>query len=876
MLKHIISLLAVIILVWFTPAETANAKPVGIEADISTDRIIVKYKESCALQKAFTKGKALPHIAGAYSIPVPEGENIETLLKTYQSRDDVEFAQPDYKRYVCALPDEASESGDPPPYNWGITRTSADTLSRRVSAKSMPVVAVVDSGIYAGHPLLRDKLLPGYDFANHDDDPDDDNGHGTHVAGIIAMAAGKQPVKILPVKVLDSDGEAYDSDIVDGILYAVERSASVINLSFGGPGSSPILEEAITVASKKGVLVVAAAGNSSVDAADFAPANIPYCITVSAINKQNTLAYFSNYGEVVDVSAPGQDIISSVPPFADTDGIADGYIFFSGTSMAAPYVSGIAALLRANNPEMSSATVENVIYQNCDDAGAPGKDKYYGNGIINFADYLISSVYHLKIVLPQPYSEHYNTLPVQCDFTFLEKGEVKFKIDDTVICTLDVSGRDSVSAVLDISKIAEGTHKLQTELIDCEGKVLYNSAEVAFTVVSSDSPPRPFPAKLNTNSMAFSAKKDGNFHIYLLDTGSGEETQLTYGQQQDYEPAWSADGENIAFVRAEAGQRNLYVLDLASGNEQCLLTGQIWNPAWAPDGKTIVFGSGPKGIRKIYTVDASGGSPRLLVNAGGDLDTPAFSPGGQNLAFTGNGELYIAVQDGREARLIPLQTGKKSFPAWSADGSKIYFLQASEQGDQDLCVVEPADSGYRVLAKSTPTYKYLFCHPSRHDSCLALIVSNNGVENIYLTDSSGCNPVRITNNSNSSELYTVARWIGNCPQDLRPNLDNLFDDYPVLGPVHSGTPLDHIFRIKFSSPVDSGSVNIDSIALYRYDRGLSVPISIAQVNEQEFKVTPSGLLLPGIQYWIVVKPSVKSRAGSLLKHGVVAKFITAN
>ena len=208
-------------------------------------------------------------------------------------------------------------------------------------------VAVIDSGICANHPDLQGRILPGYDFVDDDNDPTDTFGHGCGVAGVIAAntnngigIAGIAPnVQIMPLRVLNEVGLGSYSNIANAIVYAVDNGADIINLSLAGPTSSVILEAAVSYAVDSGVVVIAAAGNFGREGA-FYPAAYPSVIAVGSVDPV-TLAQssFSNFGADIDVWAPGRDIL--------TTNMLGDYEFVSGTSFAAPIVSGITALSEA-------------------------------------------------------------------------------------------------------------------------------------------------------------------------------------------------------------------------------------------------------------------------------------------------------------------------------------------------------------------------------------------------------------------------------------------------------------------------------------------------------------------------------------------------
>jgi subtilisin family serine protease len=273
---------------------------------------------------------------------------------------------------------------------------------------------VLDSGVDPRHPDLAAKLLPGASFLHVDPAPipagstcppnagvDDDFGHGTHVAGIAAAATDNGlgvagigwQTRLLPVKVLDCTGNGSDAQVIAGIDWAVGQRAWVINLSFGGPGQSDVLDAAIDRARRAGVLVVAAAGNGATDV-PFYPAASPGALAVTATDQQDRFAAsFSNRGSYVGLAAPGVDIVSTYPTYMEPV----GYRVMSGTSMAAPHVSGVAALLLSRHPEYGPSRTMGVLFASAEKvescppgvAACPydrlGRNDYYGYGRVNAA-----------------------------------------------------------------------------------------------------------------------------------------------------------------------------------------------------------------------------------------------------------------------------------------------------------------------------------------------------------------------------------------------------------------------------------------------------------------------------------------------------------
>lgn len=270
---------------------------------------------------------------------------------------------------------------------WGLAKIQAEnawTLTKGAGVK----IAIVDTGVHLGHPDLAANLIAGRDFVNNDSDPQDDDGHGTHVAGIAAAVSGNSigvagvapSTKILPVKVLDPDG-GFADDISDGIRYATDRKAGVINLSLGEVVPltelrSQTIDDAIKYAVSKGVVVVAAAGNDAYPFASRDTADL--ILMVGATTRADGRAAYSNSGDGVRLWAPGGDVSdvlfceadeniwSTILPASGADCKGDGYDTLSGTSMAAPHAAGAAALVRATNPSLSNSQVIDVLINNAD------------------------------------------------------------------------------------------------------------------------------------------------------------------------------------------------------------------------------------------------------------------------------------------------------------------------------------------------------------------------------------------------------------------------------------------------------------------------------------------------------------------------------
>ncbi len=320
---------------------------------------------------------SLPQL-GAYLIDLPDGSGpLSPLLDLLGRQAGVRGA---------ALPRELRLLDDPlQASQWHLSTISAPAGWAVTQGSSGVSIAIVDTGIDYTHPDLAGKVTLGPDFGSGDSDPLDTDGHGTHVAGIAAAilgngagGAGVCPAcQLMAIKVFpDGSGSALDFDVAQGIIWAADNGADVINLSLGGPGASTTLRDAVDYAWSHGVVVVAAAGNSG-DGTTSYPAAYPNAIAVAATTSSDTRASFSTYGSWVDIAAPGVAILSTIP--------GGGYASWSGTSMATPVVAGAAGLAFAGLSGATNTSVRSALEAAVVDLGAAGRDVYFGAGRVDLS-----------------------------------------------------------------------------------------------------------------------------------------------------------------------------------------------------------------------------------------------------------------------------------------------------------------------------------------------------------------------------------------------------------------------------------------------------------------------------------------------------------
>src|SRR5574341_1355083 len=360
-----------------SPAAARLAAP-----DPSPDAVLVRWRPRTT---AAARARDLAVAGGRAVARLPHGWTVvrgaaSTLRDRLRRAESVARVEPDLRRRAAGedvLYDKAQRS-TLEAVRWPEARTLAGMPAADL------VVAVVDTGVAANHPDLAGRVLPGYDATGSGAIGVDDNGHGTAVAGVVAAKTGNDEgvagvasgVSILPVKVLNAAGYGYDSDIAEGVRWAADQGADVINLSLSGLGSTTVLAEAVAYAHARGAVLVAAVGNGIGGALTY-PASYPEVLSVGATDGSGDVVDFSQWNEEVDLVAPGVGVVTTYGK-----GSSLGYVRADGTSFAAAIVSGAAALLRTQQPLWTTAQVTEQLTAKARDAGPPGRDRYYGWGLL--------------------------------------------------------------------------------------------------------------------------------------------------------------------------------------------------------------------------------------------------------------------------------------------------------------------------------------------------------------------------------------------------------------------------------------------------------------------------------------------------------------
>ena len=307
-------------------------------------------------------------------VPEPAIDHVQQALA---ATGQFTFVERDPIVHVVATPNDPDFVSE-----WHLTKIQAPSAWGITTGSAAITIAFADSGVDPTHEDLASKLVPGWNFLTGTSNTADDQGHGTETAGSAAaatnngvgVAAAGWLNTIMPLEIVDSTGSASYSNVASAITYAADHGVRIVNVSLAGPSDSSTLESAVSYAWNKGTVVFASAGNYSTSA-PYYPAACTNAVAVSATDANDNLSSYSNFGNWITLSAPGDSILSTIN--------GGGYGYVSGTSFSSPIAASVAALVLSVRPSLSASALVSLLEQNSDDLGAPGFDPSFGWGRVN-------------------------------------------------------------------------------------------------------------------------------------------------------------------------------------------------------------------------------------------------------------------------------------------------------------------------------------------------------------------------------------------------------------------------------------------------------------------------------------------------------------
>jgi thermitase len=521
---------------------------------------IKTFSDKTKKTKKIRSGKIveLPDLSQLVLLEFPKEIDVYSIIEEYRKDPSVEFASPNYIRHIFT-PDDPYYITGPSPDNsqnqWGLYKIWLASVESVASGWSIEKgtsevkVAVIDTGVNFNHDDLKGRVnsLEGYDFVNNDNVALDDHGHGTHCSGIIGAktdnATGIAGVdwncKIIPIKAFDSGGGGSDDDVISAIQWAVSKDADVISMSFGGTDNNPAVEAMISYAATSDCVLVAAAGNSNVSTKSY-PAAYEKVISVAATGPYDEKASYTNYGSWVDVSAPGGNngsgasyylhYILSTYPFDQFHNPSNtSYAWLAGTSMATPFVAGLAALIRAKYKTMTAESVvqkiidysDNIDAYNIAYAGALGKGRINAyaalGGLYGYISYPANGgiTYGIINIKGNSTGEGFNHYDLEygmgtdpATWVTIESNVTTPKLNAT-LGTVDLTGKDDYVTL----KLTEN------DLATTETRITFHAGSFDLPIIQGKAEygPNPFNPNSDQIMIKYDLTRNSDTYIYFFD-----------------------------------------------------------------------------------------------------------------------------------------------------------------------------------------------------------------------------------------------------------------------------------------------------------------------------------------------------------------------
>ncbi|HEV7905067.1 MAG TPA: S8 family serine peptidase [Pyrinomonadaceae bacterium] len=588
---------------------------------------------------------------------------------------------------------------------WGLDRIDQrslplDTSYTYLNSGTGANVYVIDGGIRLTHQEFGGRAAFAYDNVGDGRNGVDCNGHGTHVAGIIG---GKtygvaKDAKLWSVRVLNCLNQGTTARIIAGVDWVAANRVkpAVANLSFITIAASDTIDLAVRNLIASGVTTVVAAGNNTGDASLRSPARVTEAITVAATDQNDNQAPFSNFGSVVDVYAPGVDIVSASSVDDASTAIR------SGTSSAAPFVAGSAARYLSANPGESIAAVSRAITANA----TPGKVSNAGAGTPN-------------LVLFKPNSK----------VAFSSQRDGNWEI-----YVMDPDGSNQTNVTLNVARETTPVwspdgRKIAFTSDRASGGDIYvvNTDGSGLTRLTASPASGGSPTwSPDSKRIAFSSGRDGNGEVYVMNADGTNQVNLTRSALDEFDPVWSPNGQKIAFRSRRDGSNKIYVMNADGTNPVRLINNmrEENTPVWSPDSQKLAFDSYYMSLTdgmeylEVWVVNSNGtGATNLTpLNASGDYQ-PDWSPDGKKLAISSsryggsqygyNYPLYTINPDGTNAVRLTLAAQNYFGSAWAPGGDRIAVMGAAgaDYNNQEIFVVNADGSNLQMLTNNpAPDY----------------------------------------------------------------------------------------------------------------------------------------------------------------------------